>query len=272
MRSIMRSPEVELTERFVAGAVAALFLLCVVVAVLAGYVKVAGVAMIACIAMCAGASIGYREPAQRAGWQVLDGVAGGAMIAAACVLLLPSAVKLDPLFAGIGVSGGLLFGLALHRACRRQSHKRSVLGESSLVALTVHSAGAGIVIGMLYARMPDLGVWLGLVIVAHKLPAGYAVARRLHRRGSALATVALPACAVGITAVPAALATGVLPPSLIVGAACQGLATGIFLHVGLECVTLEGPGAPDTASDGWRLWLAVLSGMVLMLFLRVSLG
>ena len=272
MHPIIWPPDVEITERRIVGAVVALFLLSVVVALLAGYVKVAGVAIIACIAMCAGASIGYREPAQRAPWQALDGVAGGAMIAAACVLLLPSAVKLDPLFAGIGVSGGLLFGLALHRACRRQTRKRSVFGESSVVALTVHSAGAGIVIGMLYARMPNLGVWLGLVIVAHKLPAGYAVARRLHRRGGALAAVALPACAVGITAVPAALTTGVLPASLIMGAACQGVATGIFLHVGLECVTLEGPGTPDIESDGWRLWLPVLLGMVLMLSLRVGLG
>lgn len=250
---------------------ATLFVVSVAAGVLAGYDKVVVVALIACLAMFAGAALGYRGGAQRACWQALDGLAGGAMIAAACVLLLPAAVGLDPLFAGIGVTLGLLFGLALHRACRQQ-RRRGALGESSLIALTVHSAGAGLVIGMLYGRLPELGQWLGTVIVAHKLPAGYAVARRLHARGASPAAVALPACAVGIMAVPAALATGALPPSAAVGAACQGLATGIFLQVGLECVALESPAAADSDVSGWRVWLPVLAGMAFMLALRIAFG
>ena len=126
---------------------------------------------------------------------------------------------------------------------------------------------------MLYGRMPDLGLWLGAVIVAHKLPAGYAIARRLRAQGGALASVALPACAVGVVAVPAALVTTGLPPSAPVGALCQGLAAGIFLQVGLECVASEGPGGGSALNtSGWRLWLPVGLGMGLMLGLRAIAG
>ena len=176
-------------------------------------------------------------------------------------------------FVVTGSDLGLLFGLALHRACRERAWRPGALGESRLIALTVHSAGAGVVIGMLYGQMPELGLWLGTVIVAHKLPAGYAIARRLRAQGGALACVALPACAVGVVAVPAALLTTGLPPSAPVGALCQGLAAGIFLHVGLECVSSEGPGGGSALrTPGWRFWLPVGLGMGLMLGVRVMAG
>ncbi|MES1947521.1 zinc transporter [Salinisphaera sp. C84B14] len=252
--------------------IAAVFIVAVGFAALTGYTKVASIALIACVAMLAGGVLGYRTQGTSAFWQALDGVAGGAMIAAACILLLPKAVSLDAGLAGVGVSFGLLFGLALHRACRFQAWRPGALGESSLLALTVHSAGAGVVIGMLYAQTPGLGLWVGSVIVAHKFPAGYAVARRLRANGGALAGILLPACAVGIVAVLAAMTTGVLPPSVGVGALAQGLAAGIFLHVGLECVALEGPASARPDTPGWHIWLPVALGILLMLVLKLAMG
>ena len=272
MNSVSRAAPIDSAGRGAGLAVAALFAVAVAIGAIAGLGKVTTIALIACAAMFVGALCGYREAGSRMFWQALDGVAGGAMIAAACVLLLPEAVELHALNAGIGMAFGLLCGLALHRACRNRAQAQQqygALGESTLVALTVHSAGAGVVIGTLYTRMPDLGLWLGTAIVAHKLPAGYAVARRLHARGGALASVALPACAVGVVAIITALASAALPPSVPVGAICQGLATGLFLHVGLECVALESPGAADLDTPGWRVWLPVGIGMALMLALRI---
>ncbi|WP_353248163.1 ZIP family metal transporter [Salinisphaera sp. T31B1] len=256
-----------------AGHAVGLIFFCVVAfGALAGYDKVALIALTAFGAMTAGAVLGYRATGASAAWQALDGVAGGAMIAAACILLLPAAIALDPPLAGLGVALGLLFGHALHRACRERAWRPGALGESSLIALTVHSAGAGVVIGMLYGQMPELGLWLGTVIVAHKLPAGYAIARRLRAQGGALAGIALPACAVGVVAVPVAMATTVLPPSAAIGAVCQGLAAGIFLHVGLECVALEGAVNAAVDTPGWRIWLPVGAGMALMMLLRIAFG
>lgn len=273
MTDIARAVATDTAGRSAGRVTAALFVAVVALGVIAGLDKVVAIALVACIAMGAGALFGYRSAGRQVYWQALDGVAGGAMIAAACVLLLPQAIELDALFGGIGVTVGLLCALMLHRACRNRAQQQpDAFGESSLVALTAHSAGAGVVIGMLYARMPDLGLWLGTVIVVHKLPAGYAVARRLRTRGAALASVALPACIVGIVAIPVALAMAVLPPSLAVGAACQGVATGLFMHVGLECVALDGPGAADVTPAGWRIWLPVGVGMALMLALRVLFG
>jgi len=257
----------------VATGVLTLFAALVALGALEGYAKVSIVALVGCGAMCAGALIGSRDVAGGSLWQALDGIAGGAMVAAACVLLLPAAMTLDPVYAGVGVALGLLAGMALHQVCRREARARSAWREFSLIALTVHSAGAGVVIGMLYARMPELGLWLGTVVVAHKLPAGYAVARRLRKqRVAAVAPVLLPACAVGIAAIPTALATDVLPESAMIGALCQGLATGLFLHVGIECVGLDHPAEADVRDAGWRSWAAVMTGVLLMLALRVAGG
>ncbi|MES1929065.1 zinc transporter [Salinisphaera dokdonensis CL-ES53] len=259
-------------DRAIATGVAIAFVLALVAGAMAGYDKVVFIAVTGGFAMFAGAAIGYRPAGDGWLWQALDGVAGGAMIAAACVLLLPKAMTLDAPIAGVGVAAGLWAGLALHHACRAPRHARGALHESRLLALTVHSAGVGLVIGLIYARLPDLGVWLGTAIVAHKLPAGYAVARRLRERGDALAGVTWPACIVGIAAVPTALVVGALPPSISVAAACQGVATGIFLHVGLECVALDGPGADDTTRASASIGLPVLTGMGLMLVLRLAIG
>ena len=231
--------------RSVAAGVLTLFVVLVALGALEGYAKVSIVALVGCGAMCVGALIGSRDAAGGSLWRAMDGIAGGAMVAAACVLLLPAAMNLDPVYAGVGVALGLLTGMALHQVCRREARSRSAWREFSLIALTVHSAGAGVVIGMLYARMPDLGLWIGTVIVAHKLPAGFVLARRQRRhRVAAVAPVLWLACAVGIAAIPTALATGGLPESAMIGALCQGLATGLFLHVGIECVGRDRP-KPD---------------------------
>ena len=73
-------------------AVGVIFICVVALGALAGYDKVALIALVACAGMSAGAVLGYRARGSSAVWEALDGVAGGAMIAAACVLLLPAAI------------------------------------------------------------------------------------------------------------------------------------------------------------------------------------
>jgi ZIP family zinc transporter len=73
---------------------------------------------------------------------------------------------------------------------------------------------------------------LGLGIVSHKGPAGYAAARRLVRRGRSPTLLLLPAAGVGVTAIPTAL----LPVGGIawLNAVVFGFAAGIFLHVAMD--------------------------------------
>ena len=98
--------------------------------------------------------------------------------------------------------------------------------------LSMHSLGAGLVIGAVYATMPALGAVLGLAIVSHKGPAGYAAARRLRRRGASVLLLLGPAAAVCIAAVPVGLIDP--PTSDAFHAVVFGAATGLFLHVAID--------------------------------------
>lgn len=248
---------------------AGLFVVALAFAQAAGYTRVALIAAIACLAMFAGAVLGWRAVAPDSYWRDLDAVAAGAIIAAACLLLLPEAASLDPWGAGLGVTLGLVCAVLLHVGHRR-GERWAPWHEPTLAALTLHSAAAGLVIGMLYARLPALGVALGALIVAHKLPAGYTLARRLRDNGMGLAAVTWPACAVGLVAVPTAALCRVLPASPLLSGLWQSMATGLFLYVGLESVARELGGAlAATERRGVvRLGVAVLVGAALMGLLR----
>lgn len=210
-----------------------------VLAVAGSLWKLLAIGWVAFGAMAVGAWLGRRaEPTDRAGgarrarrlaWGY--GVASGAMVTSAAVFLVPSAIGHHAAYGGFGIAFGILLGFALHVAQHELAHLSLPFDRTSL-ELTAHALAAGTVIGAVYAAMPDLGPTLGLAIVSHKGPAGYAAARRLRRSGRPAAALLVPAAAVAITAVPVGLLAA--PGSATVHALVFGVATGIFLHVALD--------------------------------------
>jgi ZIP family zinc transporter len=216
-------------------------------AVRGGLWKVAGIAWVAFAAMVGGAVVGAREPvrgttapasgsgspvrtaaARRLVWGY--GLASGAMVTSAALFLLPTAFGPAPRAGGIGVATGFLAGFAGHALGHRLSHVRPF--DGTVAALAAHALAAGAVIGLVYATLPSLGPLLGLAIVSHKAPAGYAAARRLVRAGKDPAVLLVPAAGVGLTAIPAGLLP--IPNEPAVNAVVFGFASGLFLHVAAD--------------------------------------
>jgi ZIP family zinc transporter len=205
-----------------------------VIGTTAGLWKVLVVGWVAFVAMAGGAVVGTRSAtadthAERLVWGY--GLASGAMVTSAAVFLVPQAIGYDPRVGGFGIAAGLLAGYAGHTVGHRFAHYDLPI-ETTTAQLTAHSLTAGVVIGTVYTLLPDLGLLLGLGIVSHKGPAGYAAARRLRRRDMPVGVVVLPAAGVGI----AAILAGLLEPqsSLAVSAAVFGFAAGLFLHVAMD--------------------------------------
>ena len=86
--------------------------------------------------------------------------------------------------------------------------------------------------GLAYGAVPSLSVLLGVVIIAHKLPAGYALARARQTMGRSRLPIVAPSFAVGLVAIPVALGVG--QSGAAAHALLAGVATGIFLHVGFD--------------------------------------
>ena len=201
--------------------------------------KLLAIGATAFVAMAGGAWLGARSDAtgrsgsarqaRRLAWGY--GVASGAMITSTGAFLIPSAIGHDPATGGFGIAAGVFVGFLLHAAQHQLTHLHLPFDGTTL-ELTAHSLAAGLVIGAVYATMPALGPVLGLAIVSHKGPAGYAAARRLGRGGRPVSGLSIPAAAVAVTAVPVGL---VSPPGHdVVHALVFGVATGVFLHVALD--------------------------------------
>ena len=200
--------------------------------VLAGLWKLLVVGWVAFAAMVGGAAIGMRSRERGAIRSVrADGLASGAMVTSAAVFLVPQAIGYQPQLGGFGIAAGLLAGYAGHTVGHRLTHLDLPL-ETTTAQLTAHALTAGIVIGAVYTLLPDLGLLLGLSIVSHKAPAGYAAAGRLRAEGLSVGVIALPAAGVGITALLVGL---VEPPStMAINAVVFGFAAGIFLHIAMD--------------------------------------
>jgi len=194
--------------------------------------KLLGIVWVAFFAMAGAAPLGARAGSEsgvrRMVWGY--GLASGAMVTSAAVFLLPSAIDHHPEFGGFGVAAGLLIGFGTHSVGHRLTHTEPL--DHTAIALSAHALSAGVVIGIVYGNVPDLGALLGLAIVSHKGPAGYAAARRLAGSGKSVAVLLVPASGVGITALLAALVR--LPPDPVVNGLVFGFATGVFLHVGMD--------------------------------------
>lgn len=200
------------------------------VATTVGLWKLFIISWVAFAAMAGGAVFGARAVTTNADRLVWGyGLASGAMITSAALFLIPQAVGFSPKLAGIGTAIGVLIGFGSHTIGHRLSHHEQF--ESVAVQLSAHSLAAGAIMGLVYSALPDLGLLLGLAIISHKGPAGYAAARRLARENRA-SVLLLPAAGVGIAALPVALLG--FPASQPLNAVVFGFATGIFLHVAMD--------------------------------------
>lgn len=195
--------------------------------------KVLGIAWVAFLAMALaiplGIRAGRRQHARRLVWGY--GLASGAMVTSAAVFLLPAAIEHHPAFGGFGVAFGVVAGYSAHTVGHRLTHIDAPFEDIAL-RLSAHALAAGSIIGVVYAALPSLGPLLGLAIVSHKGPAGYAAAHRLSREGRPVWPLLVPAAGVGLTAIPTALLA--VPPGAVVNAVVFGFASGIFLHVAMD--------------------------------------
>jgi len=208
------------------------------VAVLVDTPKVLVVGWVAFAAMAAGAYLGGRatetDP-QRLVWGY--GLASGAMVTSAAMFLVPQAIGIAtgggvaPQIGGIGIAAGIVVGYSVHVVGHRLTH-RDLPMDVTTAQITAHALSAGLIIGLVYGSMPTLGLLLGLAIVSHKGPAGYAAARRLRRAGKPVSALLLPAAGVGITAIPTAALP--VPEIATLNAVVFGFAAGIFLHVAMD--------------------------------------
>ena len=196
-------------------------------------VKVLGIAWVAFLAMVAGVVLGVRgaggSHASRLVWGY--GLASGAMVASASVFLVPEAIDHHPAYGGVGIAAGVALGYSAHTVGHRLTHVDAPFDDIS-VRLSAHSLADGAVIGLVYAAIPALGPLLGLAIVSHKAPAGYAAARRLAGDGLPVTPLLLPAAGVGVAAIPAALIA--VPAIPWVNGLVFGFASGVFLHVAMD--------------------------------------
>ena len=214
------------------GAVA-LLVVASALAVSTGLWKVLTVAWVAFAAMALAIPLGVAAEssvgARRLVWGY--GLASGAMLTSAAAFLVPQAIGLHPKFGGFGIAAGVVVGFGGHTLGHRLSHL-DLPFDSTAAQLTAHALSAGLIIGLIYGSMPGVGLLLGLAIVSHKGPAGYAAARRLVRSGRSPWIILLPAAGVGIAAIPSAYVG--LPSVPTLNAAVFGFAAGIFLHVALD--------------------------------------
>ena len=213
------------------GSVVVLLLLSTLAAT-AGTWKVLVISWVAFAAMAGGAFLSRGTAAaypRRLVWGY--GLASGAMVTSAAVFLVPQAIGLSPRIGGFGIAAGLIVGYAGHVVGHRLSHIDVGL-DITAAQISAHALSAGAIIGLVYGSMPSLGLLLGLAIVSHKGPAGYAAAHRLREAGKPVWSLLLPAAGVGITAIPAALLP--VPEIPALNAVVFGFAAGVFLHVAMD--------------------------------------
>lgn len=159
------------------------------------------------------------------------GLASGAMLTSAAAFLVPQAITQHPKIGGFGIAAGVLAGYNAHTLGHRLSHLDLPM-DTTATELAAHALAAGMIIGVIYGQMPELGLLLGLAIVSHKGPAGYAAARRLTLSERSIAPLLLPSAGVGLTALPVAMLA--IPGTAAVNAGVFGFAAGVFLHLAMD--------------------------------------
>lgn len=197
--------------------------------------KVVITGWIAFIAMTLGALLGSKSRAEEERhalnlvWGY--GLSSGAMITSAAIFILPPALSQHMQAGGLGVAAGIIAGFVGHTAGHRTSHT-TIQFDYTTASLTAHTVTAGIIIGVVYATLPELGLLLGIAIVSHKAPAGYAASRRLTRIDRSPAALLTPAAGLGIAAVTTNILTPTTTPMF--NSLLFGFAAGIFLHIAMD--------------------------------------
>lgn len=215
-------------------------------AALAELWKILAIAWTSFGAMVAGSLVGLRGPAGPRGLVWGYGLTAGAMTAAAAAFLVPLAVRAQPQLGGFGVGAGLLAGFAVGALASRGGRHAGEMTDTSVLRLTLHAVTAGLIIGVVYAQLPA-GLLLGLSIISHKGPAGYAAARWLSQRGASPLMLLLPAVGVGVPALAVGLAQPQIPPGA--RALVFGFAAGIFLNIASDFLPRAGAAHLAEASE-----------------------
>ena len=209
-----------------------LLLVASVVAVVTGAWKLLGIGWVAFGSMAGAAAWGAREGNRAPATLVWGaGLASGAMVTSAALFLLPDAINHHPAFGGLGIAAGIVGGFSAHAIGHRVSHVDLAV-DTTVLQLTAHAAAAGAIIGIVYGNMPELGPLLGVAIVSHKGPAGYAAADRLTRQERSWLPILVPAAGVCVVAVLSSVVA--LPASAPLRGLVFGFATGVFLHVAMD--------------------------------------
>lgn len=210
----------------------ALLLVASVVALVTGAWKLLGIGWVAFGSMAGAAAWGAREGNRSPATLVWGaGLASGAMVTSAALFLLPDAINHHPAFGGLGIAAGIVGGFSAHAIGHRVSHVDLAV-DTTVLQLTAHAAAAGAIIGIVYGNMPELGPLLGVAIVSHKGPAGYAAADRLTRQDRSWLPILVPAAGVCVVAVLSSVVA--LPASAPLRGLVFGFATGVFLHVAMD--------------------------------------
>ncbi|WP_410766875.1 ZIP family metal transporter [Haloferax sp. DFSO60] len=182
-------------------------------------------------AMALAAPLGVRSRGDHAEGLVWSyGLASGAMVTSAAVFLVPQALGHHPQYGGFGIAFGILAGFGSHTVGHRFAHMDLPI-DRTVTELAAHAISAGAIIGLIYGNI-DVGVGLGLAIVSHKGPAGYAAARRLTANNRPVAPLLLPAAGLGIAAIISSAIS--VPASGAVRGLVFGFASGVFLHVAMD--------------------------------------
>ncbi len=235
--------------------VAGLLLLTLVAAGFGVTWKLIAISWAAFGAMALGAPLGARAATSNRPLEPVwgYGLASGAMITSAALFLIPQALGQHMRYGGLGIAVGFLAGYVGHMLGHRVSHLDLPIDRVS-TELTAHAVTAGAIIGAIYAAMPSLTSILGIAMISHKGPAGYAAARRLADSGRSVAPLLLPAAAVGLIALPVGVVG--FSPSPIVRGLFFGAAAGVFLHVAVDMLPECSAGSdtcPGTAQQVHQL-------------------
>ncbi len=222
-----------MSDKTVAYSTVILLCLFTVLAMLNSSWKIIGISWIAFGAMALAIPMGIRAAGKTKLNHLIAGygLASGAMITSAAIFLVPTAVNHHPVYGGLGIAVGIMAGFAIHTLNHGLTHT-SFSTHPVVLELTSHALAAGVIIGMVYAAMPELGLLLGIAIVTHKGPAGYAASRRLTIQGQSALLLLLPASAIGLTALPVSLLN--MPSDAVINALIFGFATGVFFHVAID--------------------------------------
>lgn len=225
------------------------------------------ISVMACVTMLVGTALAGRDVAERPALLIADGLGAGVMVTTACVFLLPEATEFGAIPAGFGLAAGLAAGIGVIQRARMAGGLWHGWAPS-VVALSVHALAEGVVIGVIYTRLPEISLLLGIAIIAHKLPAGYAAGQELHATSQPKTAVLVPACMTGIAAIP--IACFMSPSRWDASALFLGLSTGIFLTVALDF--LVAPAKRSAARNTRYRMLGALCGLILVAGLKFGMS